>query len=743
MEGCPARQFAGRVIKVLERVQHVHQLWRHFGGEWLAYRVGYAARTRLGWLRRKLPVTSWEACSLASFLDDPTLAEPTRYRDYRSAQAPAFFFAPSARTDYQHHFADWDKGDITPVASSEQMAQGRMRYFERVTAHAGFPPDWHANPFTKERAPADLHWSQIGDYGYGDIKIIWEPSRFGFAYTLTRAYWRTGDNHYAEMFWRAVEDWRAKNPPQQGPNWKCGQETAFRVMAWCFALYGLMEAAATTAARVANLAQVIGVSAHRIQANIDYALSQRNNHGISEALGLWTAGALFPEFRDAANWQAMGRAALESQARELIYTDGSFAQHSVNYHRLMLHDYLWALRLGDILKQPFSDELRAQISQACDWLMQLQDEASGRVPYYGQNDGALILPLNNCDYQDFRPVIQAAHYLIHRTRAYEAGPWDEDLLWLFGRDALAAPVEKPARRNFQAEAGGYYTLRSAEGFVSTRAATFRHRPAQADLLHVDVWWRGQNIAMDAGTFSYNAPAPWNNPLAHTAYHNTVSVDGRDQMERVRKFVWLPWARGRVGYFNHSESLAYFEGVHDGYARLNSPVLHRRAIVRVGEHWLVVDDLQSAAEHLYRLHWLLADMPYEWNPSQGALRLDTTAGPYYVQAAALDVGGSHTIVRADATSPRGWRAPYYNYREPALSLALTARANAMRFISLFGPEPCEWQMRDEQIEWQTVKQQATVKLNPQARARQSNSNVRPPLVASVVMRGALNQRLEIA
>src|SRR6185295_14728429 len=98
-------------------------------------------------------------------------------------------------------------------------------------------------------------------------------------------YWRTSDESYIELFWSAVEDWRAKNPPQQGPNWKCGQETAFRVMAWCFALYGLMDAQATTAARVAVLAQMIAVSAHRIQANIDYALSQRNNHGISEALG--------------------------------------------------------------------------------------------------------------------------------------------------------------------------------------------------------------------------------------------------------------------------------------------------------------------------------------------------------------------------------------------------------------------------------------------------------------------------
>jgi len=73
---------------------------------------------------------------------------------------------------------------------------------------------------------------------------------------LLRAYWRTGDESYAELFWRLVEDWRIQNPPQQGANWKCGQETSLRVMAWCFGLYGFCAATATTAERVVALAQM-------------------------------------------------------------------------------------------------------------------------------------------------------------------------------------------------------------------------------------------------------------------------------------------------------------------------------------------------------------------------------------------------------------------------------------------------------------------------------------------------------
>lgn len=720
----------------MERIQRLHQMWRHLGPEWLAYRIGYAARMRTGVLRRKMPATEWDDQPLGSFLDDASLADAQSYLDYRRAQAPAFFFLPSSRVEYQRYFAVWDGEGATPLKQCEELGRGRLRYFEHTTAQAGFPPDWHANPFTGERTPTDVHWSEIGDFDSGDIKIIWEPSRFGFAYSLVRSYWRTGDERFAEMFWQLVEDWRDHNPPQLGVNWKCGQEISFRVMAWCFGLYGFLDAQATTAQRVASLAQMIAISGARIEANLGYALSQHNNHGISEGLGLWTIGVLFPELRFADQWRETGRQVLEDLGRELIYDDGAFSQYSANYHRLMLHDYLWALRLGEVLNQPFSSELRARVGKSGEFLYQIQDDASGRVPCFGHNDGALVLPLSNCDHQDFRPVAQATHYLTSRTRCYASGCWDEDLLWLFGPDALTAPVAQGQRADFEAEQGGCYALRSEEGFAFTRCGSFRHRPAQADQLHVDLWWRGQNIALDAGTFSYNATAPWDDPFSHTAYHNTVTVDGCDQMERVGRFLWLPWTTGRV--LSHRRSavghLSYFEAEHDGYERLNPPTLHRRAILRVGDHWLVVDRLTSSAEHDYRLHWLLIDAPHEWDEGQRRLKLNTPEGSYYVQIASLSKESVSTVVRADESSPRGWRAPYYNYREPALSLALTARASVLQFWTLLGPEPCEAISNDGSIELQANQWRATINLTG-AGAEEC------PLIASVRASGAISDHLE--
>ncbi|MGE0375250.1 MAG: heparinase II/III-family protein, partial [Planctomycetaceae bacterium] len=411
---------------------------------------------------------------------------------------------------------------------------------------------------------------------------------------------------------------------------------------------------------------------------------------------------LFPEFAAAARWTDVGRGALEQQCRSLIDDDGAFSQHSMNYQRVMLHACLWAIRLGELHAQPLSNELQERVGRAGTFLWQAQDERTGRVPRYGANDGALVLPLTNCDSQDFRPVIQAVEYVRNRKRRFNGGPWDEETLWLFGAEALRAEANDERRCDWQAANGGYRVLRSQGGHVFTRAGSYRHRPSHADMLHVDVWWRGQNIALDPGTYTYNAPPPWDSPLARTVFHNTVTVDRLDQMDRAGRFLWLPWVGGQQSQNITSANghLTYWEGTHDGYERLPSPVSYRRGILRISvDHWLIVDSLRSNVPHSYRLHWLLTDVPYVFNEERQHLRLQTDAGPYDVRIAST-ADYSSSCVRADPLGPRGWYAPVYGDRQPALSWACVAEAPAVTFWTLLGPSTAELRCEANELHAET-------------------------------------------
>jgi len=667
-------------------------LVRHEGPAWVAYRLRRSVLHRLGWERLRMPAKPWSHWPLARLLRSEVPSEPQAYWEYRQQRCGGFFFVPSDRSNYSEILRAMDSQTGDPPSNwcqqrLEEIASGKIRFFQHHLWETGWPPQWHTNARDNKSAPSGIHFSQIGDFSVGDIKLIWELNRFAFTYDLARIYWRTDDENAPRLFWEAFEDWYKNNPPNLGVNWKCGQEIAFRLMAWCFALWAFWDSKHTTADRVAKLVQALGISAGRIETNIAYALSQNNNHAMTEAVGLCTVGLLFPEFKSSARWCRIGKSVLERTAERLVFDDGGFSQYSANYHRLMLHDYLWVLKLGEINGMIFPESLQQRIQKASDFSLALIDQSSGGVPRFGADDGSLVLPLNECDYWDFRPTAQLASWILNSRKPFSSGPWDEDLLWLSGQEALSAPqnVEKPA--DLEAEQAGIYALRSKHSHAVLRSGKYRFRPSDLDLLHVDLWWKGINVAIDPGTYSYNAEGSWgNNPLRATKYHNTVQLDLAKQPQIVGRFLVLPWPESEVEVLTHDPTgqLSTVEAVLNFPRSLHTRAKHRRVIMRVlDDNWLILDqvDLQPAGDA--QLHWLLCDATYDFDYNERRLSLDLAPGPYHFRWGVLEgQSGDNELIRGDQSSPRGWRSPAYWSKVPALSLSQKAHGDRVCFYSWF-------------------------------------------------------------
>ena len=689
---------------MLTKLRALFSLYQKFGLRWLLFRFGYALRMRLGILRWQMPAYEWDARPLSYWLKPDVPSEPADYVRWREQNAPKFFFdgIPSLPRDLT-----WNPK--IAVDEAERILAGELRYFEHTPYQIGFPPDWHFDPRANIRIDSYKHWSQIPDYGAYDIKFVWEASRFNQVYALVRAYAFQKDERYPEAFWTLVEDWAQKNPPQRGPNWKCGQEISLRILAWCFGLYAFKGSPSSTAERVAQLTQMIAAQADRVYGNIDFAISTRGNHAVSEAFGLWLAGTLFPELKQAEKYRALGRKILEREAEIHIFRDGTYSMYSLNYHRFILRVYFLAIRLGELNHARFSDALYRSIANSLDFMAQLIEPSSGQMPVYGSNDGALVCPLDTCDFTDYRPTLQMGWVLIHGERLFGEGAWDESLFWLRGREshvvttsvvATAGRLKSSLHGAFPD--GGVHLLRGPHSEVFIRCADFRERPSHADQLHVDLWWRGQNIVCDAGTFLYNGQGPWQNGLAHTAAHNTVTVDGADQMPWFSRFTWGEWARGRVNQKNERG----WQGEHDGYARLG--VLHVRSVLMLGEdRWLVADHLFAARPHRYSLHWLINDFPHSVTPEQNLIQIRSAKSPdfanrnqsrapqgcfaktlesvFIIRMGLLEGESVFSAVRGDPNSTRGWRSRYYGQKEPALSAMLETNRTQACFWTFFGFE----------------------------------------------------------
>jgi hypothetical protein len=228
----------------------------------------------------------------------------------------------------------------------ELLREGRLTYF--LDRPSPSSVDWYKNPFDGGTGEADLPWFEIPDFapGQGDARMLWEPSRAAWAIDLARAEAkrRTGlgdlavsDPGFAEMFWRLVESWMDACPPWRGFQWKCGQESSVRFLAITIGAWAFANDSATTPERWKKFGRLAWATGYRVFDHIAYAVSQKNNHSLSEACGLMLVAHLFPEFPESGSWSEKGRAVIEQELPAQIFDDGSYIQHSMNYTRVMLH----------------------------------------------------------------------------------------------------------------------------------------------------------------------------------------------------------------------------------------------------------------------------------------------------------------------------------------------------------------------------------------------------------------------
>lgn len=566
-----------------------------------------------------------------------------------------------------------------------RIRKGEFPYFSSRWIDVGFPPNWTLNPYSGKSAPNNGHFSQINEFGFGDVKAIWETSRFGFVFYLARGYARTGNDQFAETYWELLENWMETNSPYEGINWKCGQESGLRFLAAAFGLFVFSRSSATTPERLNRFSRLAAATANRIDKHIAYAISQKNNHGISEAVALWSIGILFPELKHSDAWQAKGLKVLVQLCDELIYEDGAFSQHSVNYHRLVLHLLAWSIRLAEANSIQLPHSIVDSFRRATRFVSALIAGNDGQVPRYGNDDGAKILALNHCDYFDFRPLVQLCHTIAYGQRSFEAGPWDEDLFW-FGisikKSEVAEQPMSPGRKSFPN--GGIHRIHLENTTAFVRGGKFRHRPTQSDQMHVDIWWNGHNIAIDPGTYSYNGEDDWREiPLMKNQFHNSVLVDGKEPEQQVSKFLLLPWNDTvRVIPKKQPKFLAMEWSRKLNFGLEHSVEHHRAVSVLPNDVLVVLDGLWSRGEHLYQLNWLLGEKDWDLQDKlQGKLRLQIDSSDYYVH-----VRGNGKTELDCATgvegSARGWFAPHYLERQPTLSCQLTTQGRNVLFFSLF-------------------------------------------------------------
>ncbi|MEX0788008.1 MAG: alginate lyase family protein [Anaerolineales bacterium] len=649
----------------MARLRRGFEAGRELGLRPLLHYAWYQAGLRSGRYRRATPITEWVSKPLRDWLSPEAPDNPAAFlRSRRAFQDDSFFFpaleTPAKLLNYLRASSDEAR------AGGDEVRAGKLRLFGGELRPVGWPPNWLGAP----KGASPVHWSDVDLEAEDDIRLTWEPARFGFVYPLARAYRLHRDPATFETFWEGFKSWRKSAPIHAGPHWVSGQEVALRALALTTAWYAFGSELEARPDAAGELAAAIAVHAARIPPTMSYARAQGNNHVLSEAAALYTIGLLFPEFKAARRWAKTGREAfLEGLARQ-VYEDGGYVQHSTRYHRLVVDLCLWTSRLAAMHRQPFPDRALERCARLTECLQAQVDPETGVASHLGHDDGSVFFPFTFPSGQDYRFSLQAASLWFRSTAAYPPGPWDELAAWL-GLEPKDAQALSPGLPETFPSAG-IHILQKGRSKAQVHCVHFRSRPAHSDQLHVEAWFDGSSLIGDPGTYRYRAAPPWDNALAFSHVHNGPMIDGEEPMQRAGRFLWLRWAQGRViGRWRTPEGdLEAVLCEHDGYRRMGIRV--RRAVIRAGsDGWLISDEVEGSGRHTITTCWLLPPEAHELAGDLGEVRLggrlkirmegpDRRLGLYQEGRFA---GGEDVESTAENL---GWRSPTYNSRAPGLT-----------------------------------------------------------------------------
>ena len=567
------------------------------------------------------------------------------------------------------------------VAQANDLLAGRFDLLGYRDLNFGNPIDWHLDPVFARQSPL-LHWSRINALDasiVGDSKIVWELNRHQWMVTLAQASALTGDDLYARHALRMMLDWIDRNPAGRGINWSSSLEVALRLISWTWVLALLRHTPLLDTVATDLLASIHAHATH-VQRYLSHYYSP-NTHLTGEALGLFYAGTLFPQFDAAEQWRDTGATTLIEQAQRQVGDGGVHFEQSTCYQRytcdIYLHFLLLAQRSGCDVPANVCERLRRAVGFLA--ALTLDD---GSMPSIGDADGGWLMPLSRRAGDDPRATLAVA------ATVFDGADWpasdDEqpETLWLTGV-ATRRHAVTPARESQLFRDGGYAILRSGphQAIVDVGPlGCFGH--AHADLLSIQCSIFGERCLVDAGTYGYTAEPEWRDYFRTTAAHNTITIDGASQAIPNGPFGWLQRPAARINEWQSADGIDVIDAQHTAYAG----VTHRRRVMllRPGV-FVVIDNLIGEGRRSFEL-------TFQFAPMDVALISTTTARATTPNGRSLWITPfASTPLKAEILTGRmnpirGWVSTGYGQRTPAPALVYSAHTQLpATIVTVLQPE----------------------------------------------------------
>ncbi|MCR5381911.1 MAG: heparinase II/III family protein [Lentisphaeria bacterium] len=474
-----------------------------------------------------------------------------------------------------------------------------LQGFRKAVHDFGPRIDWSCNPMDK-----------------GETKTVeWNAKLnrcFHFS-PLINAYWQTGDDKYAHELAEQMNSWIEDNPvllfrSGNGPYHYAWEtlNTGIRLHnTWPEALFRCLDSPSFTDEIIVNI----------MKSNVEHVrhLQQwpsKGNWLTAESYGVYVAGLMFPEFKDAKSWRLYAINKLHQQLSEEVYPDGVQFELALGYNTWTLNEFLGAYEMALLNKMDgeFPDDYKNLLEKMYAYLMKVS------MP-----DG-MAFAMNDAGNQNVRALL---------VKGYQLFPHRGDFIHAALGGAEDFP--KPERDSFGMHWAGHYVMRSGwtknDNVMLMDAGPWGKGHQHEDKLTLSLYANGRLLLPDGGCTMYDH-SRWRAYQLLTRAHNTVLIDGMDQFNGRKNYYWpLPWKGDKPAETDSrwysTRHMDFVEGTYSGDYReytdydlqakgfqpkIQHDLTHRRRVLYIKpDLWLVIDtvtaqdDLPHTMEALYHIN----------------------------------------------------------------------------------------------------------------------------------------------
>ncbi|HEX3910817.1 MAG TPA: heparinase II/III family protein [Solirubrobacteraceae bacterium] len=543
----------------------------------------------------------------------------------------------------------------TPLALGEESAYAEMNEGEEAVAQDLLGDVWPARGFPLPHLQWPLTW-QEDPYD----EAYWEFYFYGFRPEATLLYeWqKTGRAAYLEKLLAILRSYVAydRTRPENRVTFDNSHTSAYRAME----LTNLYVKLKIAGALPKDVEAGLGLSLSKLGA---FLAESRHfeadfNHGFNEGMALLLLADNFPHMTGAAGWRTLALARLSTMLSNTIDADGVEVENSPFYQvyvlGLVYQIAQWAKRYEPTLASSYSEAASrmlaytAEITQPNGYLPMLGATATTYMP---SQDPNVYGPMAAAD-----PEFDFAF-----TRGAKGTPPPDGtvLFPVSGQFVMRSPLAAPSNLPNQT-------------YVTFNAGTYRTSHSDLDAMGMTMYSNGSTLLPTSGLYTYTEE-PWLEYFHGTRSHNTVVVDGADQVQGSAQ-------AGSHGSAGGSTWASGLSGLYPGVTHHRTLVILRQGLV------LVLDELAGSATHSYAQTWHLAP-----GSSPSATGADTlvanAAGTPTLRIAQADPAGLAVRSVSGATAPiQGWYSNGYAFKQPGWALEDTRTGTNALFATLLAAGP---------------------------------------------------------